>query len=165
VKKENLIIQNKFDLTLNSHKKNNLKVAEKLYKEIFEIKPNHLEAISYLGTLFAQTKKLNLAKTLFHKVIHNNDFYSTSGTRDLIFHVQEHQFTIPEISKILNDLDLEFLGFANPYLNHFFKKKYLQSFPDDKKNLSLDNWNQFEINNPSVFVGMYQFWVRKIKKI
>jgi len=102
---------------------------------------------------------------LLHKVIHNNDFYSTSGTRDLIFHVQEHQFTIPEISKILNDLDLEFLGFANPYLNHFFKKKYLQSFPDDKKNLSLDNWNQFEINNPSAFVGMYQFWVRKIKKI
>ena len=79
----------------------------------------------------------------------------------MIFHVQEHQFTIPEISKILNDLDLEFLGFTNPS----FKKKYLQSFPDDKKNLSLDNWNQFEINNPSAFVGMYQFWVRKIKKI
>ena len=98
---------------------------------------------------------------LLYKVIHNNDFYSTSGTRDLIFHVQEHQFTIPEISKILNDLDLEFLGFTNPS----FKKKYLQSFPDDKKNLSLDNWNQFEINNPSAFVGMYQFWVRKIKKI
>ena len=98
---------------------------------------------------------------LLHKVIHNNDFYSTSGTRDLIFHVQEHQFTIPEISKILNDLDLEFLGFTNPS----FKKKYLQSFPDDKKNLSLDNWNQFEINNPSAFFGMYQFWVRKIKKI
>ena len=98
---------------------------------------------------------------LLHKVVHNNDFYSTSGTRDLIFHVQEHRFTIPEISKILNDLDLEFLGFTNPS----FKKKYLQSFPDDKKNLSLDNWNQFEINNPSAFVGMYQFWVRKIKKI
>ena len=29
---------------------------------------------------------------LLYKVIHNNDFYSTSGTRDLIFHVQEHQF-------------------------------------------------------------------------
>jgi tetratricopeptide (TPR) repeat protein/2-polyprenyl-3-methyl-5-hydroxy-6-metoxy-1,4-benzoquinol methylase len=97
---------------------------------------------------------------LLHKVIQNNDFYSTSGTRDLIFHVQEHRFTIPEISKILNDFDLEFLGFTNPY----FKKEFLQSFPDDRKNLSLDNWNQFEINNPKAFVGMYQFWVRKIKK-
>ena len=95
---------------------------------------------------------------LLRKVIRNNDFYSTSGTRDLIFHVQEHRFTIPEISKILNDFNLEFLGFTNPS----FKKKYLQSFPDDKKNLSLDNWNQFEINNPTAFYGMYQFWVRKI---
>ena len=98
---------------------------------------------------------------LLQKVINNNDFYTTSSTRDLIFHVQEHQFSIPEISKILNDFNLEFLGFTNPH----FKKKYLQSFPGDKKNLSLDNWNQFEINNPSAFVGMYQFWVRKIKKI
>ena len=77
-----------------------------------------------------------------------------------MFHVQEHRFTIPTISKILNDFDLEFIGFTNPH----FKKEFLQSFPDDRKNLSLDNWNQFEINNPKAFVGMYQFWVRKIKK-
>ncbi len=96
-----------------------------------------------------------------HKIIYNNDFYSTSNTRDLIFHVQEHRFTIPEISKILKNFKLEFLGFANP----FFQKKYSQSFPDDKKNLSLDNWNQFEINNPDAFKGMYQFWVRKVQKI
>ena len=94
---------------------------------------------------------------LLQKVIQNFDFYSTSGTRDLIFHVHEHQFTIPEISKILKNLNLEFLGFINP----FIKKKFLQFFPNDKKNISLDNWNQFEINNPSSFVGMYQFWVKK----
>ena len=92
-----------------------------------------------------------------YKIIHNHDFYSTSGTRDLIFHVQEHRFTIPEITEILKNFNLEFLGFANP----FFKKKYLQLFPDDKKNLSLDNWNNFEINNPDAFKGMYQFWVKK----
>ena len=92
-----------------------------------------------------------------YKIIHNHDFYSTSGTRDLIFHVQEHIFTIPEITEILKNFNLEFLGFANP----FFKKKYLQLFPDDKKNLSLDNWNNFEINNPDAFKGMYQFWVKK----
>ncbi len=94
-----------------------------------------------------------------YKIIHNHDFYSTSGTRDLIFHVQEHRFTIPEITEILKNFNLEFLGFANP----FFKKKYLQLFPDDKKNLSLDNWNNFEINNPDAFKGMYQFWVKKLK--
>ena len=96
---------------------------------------------------------------ILHKVIHNFDFYSTSGTRDLIFHVQEHRYTIPEISKILKDLNLEFIGFST---NPILKEKYLQSFPNDKKNLSLDNWNEFEINNPDIFKGMYQFWVRKI---
>ncbi len=94
-----------------------------------------------------------------YKVVDNYDFYSTSSTRDLIFHVNEHRFTIPEIFKILKNFDLEFLGFANP----FFKKKYLQSFPDDKNNLSLDNWNKFEIKNPDAFKGMYQFWVKKNK--
>ena len=96
---------------------------------------------------------------ILHKVIHNFDFYSTSGTRDLIFHVQEHRYTIPEISKILKDLNLEFIGFST---NPILKEKYLQSFPNDKKNLSLDNWNEFEINNPGIFKGMYQFWIRKI---
>ncbi len=97
---------------------------------------------------------------LLHKVINNYDFYSTSGTRDLIFHVQEHRFTIPKISKILKSLNLEFLGFINP----FIKKKFSKFFTNDKNNLSLDNWDKFERDNPNTFDGMYQFWVRKINK-
>ena len=97
---------------------------------------------------------------LIQNVTNYLDFYSTSNVRDLLFHVQEHRFTLPEISKILKDLNLEFLGFLNsdPYI----KEKYLKYFPEDKKNISLDNWHQFEINNPDIFLGMYQFWVRKI---
>ena len=98
---------------------------------------------------------------LLQKVFHNNDFYSTSSVRDLMFHVNEHRFTIPEISKMLKNLNLEFLGFMNP----FIKTKFSKFFPNDKKNISLDNWNQFEISNPDTFSNMYQFWVRKIQKI
>ena len=97
---------------------------------------------------------------LIQKVTAYLDFYSTSMTRDLLFHVQEHQFTIPQISKILKDLNLEFLGFF--FLNPLVKKKFSKLFPEDKNNVSLDNWHQFEINNPDIFIGMYQFWVRKI---
>jgi len=96
---------------------------------------------------------------LLHKVINNFDFYSTSGTRDLIFHVQEHRFTIPEISQILKNFNLEFLGFT---LRPIVKEKYLQFFPDDKSNLLLENWSRFEVDNPEIFKGMYQFWVKKI---
>ena len=42
------------------------------------------------------------------------------------------------------------------------KKSSLNNFPNDKKNTSLDNWHQFEINNPDTFISMYQFWIRKL---
>ena len=97
---------------------------------------------------------------IIKKVIGHTDFYSTSTVRDLLFHVQEHRFTIPQISKIINDLNLKFLGFF--FRDPLIKKKFSKLFPEDKNNISLDNWHQFEINNPDTFIGMYQFWVRKI---
>ena len=81
--------------------------------------------------------------------------------RDLMFHVQEHCFTIPEISNMLKKLNLEFLGFRNPLI----KTKFSKFYPEDKKNISLDNWNKFELNNQDAFSNMYQFWVRKVQKI
>ena len=97
---------------------------------------------------------------LMKKITQTRDFYSTSGTRDLLFHVQEHRFTIPQISKMLKDFNLEFLGFEST--NPAIKIEYSKLFPNDKDNTSLDNWHQFELNNPDTFIGMYQFWVRKI---
>ena len=87
------------------------------------------------------------------------DFYSISGVKDLLFHVQEHRFTIPQISRILKDLKLEFLGFTFP--SPSIKKEYTKIFFEDKKNISLDNWHQFEKDNPNTFINMYQFWARK----
>ena len=95
---------------------------------------------------------------LHQKIFYNNDFYSISMARDLMFHVQEHCFTIPEISNMLKKLNLEFLGFRNPLI----KTKFSKSYPKDKKNISLDNWNKFELNNQDAFSNMYQFWVRKV---
>jgi hypothetical protein len=102
-------------------------------------------------------KKVN---PLIQEFSNFKDFYSTSSVRDLLFHVQEHRFTIPQISKIVKDLNLEFLGFF--FSDPIVKKKFSESFPEDKKNTSLDNWHQFEINNPDTFSSMYQFWIRKI---
>ena len=42
------------------------------------------------------------------------------------------------------------------------KKKYIQEFSDDKKCVSLKNWHEFEKNNPDIFIGMYNFWLRKV---
>ena len=94
------------------------------------------------------------------KIFNIKDFYSTSMVRDLIFHVQEHLYTLPEISKILKNFNLEFLGFVNSSI----KNKYSKFFDKDTKNTSLDNWNKFEMSNQETFSNMYQFWVRRIIK-
>ena len=97
---------------------------------------------------------------LLKKILTNKDFYTTTGIKDLLFHVQEHRFTIPEISEILKSLNLEFLGFN--LIDLKLKEKYSKYFPQDKKQLSLNNWHQFETENPDTFSGMYQFWLKKI---
>ena len=91
------------------------------------------------------------------RIFDRADFYSTSSLKDLIFHVQEHTFTIPQLSKIFNKFNLEFLGFSNSLI----KLKYNRIYNLDKKNINLSSWHQFEKDNPETFIGMYKFWVRK----
>ena len=43
----------------------------------------------------------------------SSDFFSLSMLRDLIFHVQEHCFSIPKIKTCLDELGLKFCGFEN----------------------------------------------------
>lgn len=86
------------------------------------------------------------------------DFYSTSACRDLIFHVQEHRFTIPRIKKFLVDNNLTFLGFS---FEARTLSRYRERFPADLAATDLDKWHMFELENPETFAGMYQFWVQK----
>jgi 2-polyprenyl-3-methyl-5-hydroxy-6-metoxy-1,4-benzoquinol methylase len=85
-----------------------------------------------------------------------SDFYTMSECRDLLFHVQEHQFTIPQLKSLLEESDLRFIGFAGPAA-----QQYRARFPDDKTMSDLDQWHRFELENPKAFVNMYQFWVQR----
>jgi Flp pilus assembly protein TadD/SAM-dependent methyltransferase len=85
------------------------------------------------------------------------DFYSTSTCRDLIFHVQEHQFTIPDIKAFLRANGLIFIGFI---LDPAIQQHYRMRFPQDPALTDLDCWNVLETENPLIFKGMYQFWVQ-----
>ena len=87
------------------------------------------------------------------------DFYSLSSCRDLLFHVQEHRFTLPKIEQALDDLNLKFLGFQ--LSQHWIKRNFKNFYPDEDSLTSLSSWNQFELKNPNTFRGMYQFWVQK----
>ena len=91
-----------------------------------------------------------------------SDFYSLSPCRDLIFHVQEHRFTIPEIQNALDKLGLEFIGFETPTPQTLVKFRNENPGCPAKKQLS--RWHDFEERFPDTFRGMYQFWCRKPKK-
>jgi SAM-dependent methyltransferase len=92
------------------------------------------------------------------KITEWTDFFSTSACRDLLFHVQEHQLTLPEIGAFLRQNRLKFLGFDLPgHVLHKFRRR----FPNDKTMTDLDLWHIFETENPSIFAAMYQFWTQK----
>ncbi len=93
------------------------------------------------------------------RLAENPDFYSVSGCRDLLFHVQEHRLTLPQIADMLDRLGLRFLGFEFP--DPTFLARYRRRFPDDPTATSLANWDRFEAEHPGTFVAMYQFWTQK----
>ncbi len=97
------------------------------------------------------------------QLTHFNDFYSLSECRDLLFHVQEHRFTLPQIKAALRKLDLNFLGFA--FGEQSVLHRFRTAHPEKAAHLSLDAWHEFETENPDTFQGMYQFWCQKIRKI
>ena len=54
--KKKLTTKETFALAVQNQQKNNLQVAENLYKEVLKTNPNHFESIFFLGTLSLQIK-------------------------------------------------------------------------------------------------------------
>ena len=92
------------------------------------------------------------------KILDSPDFYSISNLRDLLFHVQEHRFTLLKIKDCIDELGLKFCGFeGDKIVSHF---KLTNTGSDD--HYDLDKWAAFEEINPNAFMGMYQFWCQKV---
>ena len=88
------------------------------------------------------------------------DFYSMSDCRDFLFHVQEHQFEIPQVEAMLRDNGLTVLGMSK-HLPRAAMLAYREMFPRDKTMADLKNWNAVEKRYPETFLGMYQIWSQK----
>ena len=93
-------------------------------------------------------------------IVNMRDFYSLSECRDLLFHVQEHRFTLLQLYTVLNDLGLKFLGFEMKQ-STMVMNKFKKIYPQKHALTSLPMWHKFELKNPDTFIGMYQFWVQK----
>ena len=128
-------------------------------KNIKEYRKEFLQNKDFLD--FNDIKKIReiIIKRNSHQdknLFQSEDFYSTSEFRDLICHVQEHTFDINEILQILERHNLKFCGFENSILINRFRQ-----YDSNMDIFNLNHWNNFEINNPLSFAGMYQFWCQK----
>jgi len=77
-KKENSTTKKTFDLAVQNHQKNNLEVAENLYKETLKINPNHVNAHNNLGLIFHIYKDFQQAINYFQKAIQIDPDYATA---------------------------------------------------------------------------------------
>jgi SAM-dependent methyltransferase len=93
------------------------------------------------------------------QITRSEDFFSLSGCRDLLLHVQEHRFVAGDLAAMLLSLKLDFLGFE--LQDPAIAKRYRKRFPEDRTMTDLANWEQFEHDEPDAFFGMYDFWVRR----
>lgn len=91
-------------------------------------------------------------------VADQRDFYTLSMLRDLLFHVQEHRYTMARLKSEIETLGLIFCGFN---LSPEIAAQFHAHFGAEADLLSFDQWSQFEEAHPHTFVGMYQFLVRK----
>ncbi len=94
----------------------------------------------------------------FPDVTSSSDFFSTSDCRDLLFHVQEHRLTLPQIAGFLAENELDFVAFD---LDARITTQYRMTNPADATMTDLASWDAFERQHPGTFSGMYQFWVQK----
>ena len=91
-------------------------------------------------------------------VANSPDFFTTSECRDLLFHVQEHRLTIPEIKSFIGENGLMFIGFEfAPRMTQYYR----DLFGGDRLLRDLDHWHRLEVEKPDTFAGMYQFWLQK----
>jgi SAM-dependent methyltransferase/tetratricopeptide (TPR) repeat protein len=88
-----------------------------------------------------------------------SDFWTMSECRDLMFHVEEHCFTLKEITDLFRKTGLEFLGLEVPHAPDL--TLFREENPAQSSLSSLEAWHIFEERHPETFGGTYRLWVRK----
>ena len=101
----------------------------------------------------------DLLNSPFKGVATAGDFFSTSECRDLLFHVQEQQLTIPQIKSFIAEHGLTFIGFEfEPPAQRHYRAMFSAA---GWSSTDLDRWHDFETKDRGCFAAMYQFWVQK----
>ena len=121
-KKNNLTTKETFALAVQNHQKNNLKVAENLYKKILKTDPNHASAYNNLGLVFQAFAEFQKARSCYEKAIEIQPNYANAynnlglalkelGERKKAISNYEKAIEInPNFAQTHNNLGLVFYG-------------------------------------------------------
>ncbi len=98
-------------------------------------------------------------RELLNRLAVSNDFFNTYECRDYLFHVQEHQYTLDQLRKMLNHCGLQFMGMLlhEPQRYHEFAgtDHEITNFR------SMKQWEVAQRARPDLFPQMHTFWCRK----
>lgn len=143
--------------------------SETARKEVVEAR-NYVQENGYKNTtkdikrfrhdIFKLTENPNYPKFI-NVLLKIPDFYTLSECRDLVFHVQEHRYSIPQLMEILDRHDLDFISFN--IKNSGVKEDFVKMFPDPNDFKDPIKWHEYEQSHPHAFVEMYDFNVRHKK--
>lgn len=88
-----------------------------------------------------------------------SDFWTTSDCRDLLFHVNEHRFTLPQISDMLRAAELAFLGVE--FGNETDRTRFLSALDSPMAVQDANALHRYEVEHPEVFGDTYRVWARR----
>lgn len=90
-----------------------------------------------------------------------SDFWTLSDCRDLLFHVEEHRFTLPQIGGLLDAAGLEFLGVQFGHAAD--RTRYRTENPQSGAMRDLQRLHLHEVQHPKIFGDTYRLWARPSK--
>jgi SAM-dependent methyltransferase len=85
------------------------------------------------------------------------DFFTTSMCRDLLFHVQEHRYTMLQLKDMYDRFGLSLYDFS--YMTVDTLNRFKAQFPDAKDFCDFEKWEEYELKHKDTFLGMYQMWL------
>lgn len=92
-----------------------------------------------------------------------SDFWTLSECRDMIFHVEEHRFSLIEIGAMLESCGLECLGLELAHPSD--RARFFAEHPNRADYRSLQAWHLFETRYPQTFGDTYRIWAKRARSI
>ena len=138
-------------------------VADKKNKNIKKLVDSKNFQLTYLDAISIRNKIFEAKGDDFNQFINNKFINDINSLYHLLVPTYNSKFDIKFISDLIKNNNFIFQGWSdfieNPDLRYKIIKLYSNNYPDDDFLKNLDNWYNFEEQNPLIFSNMYSFWM------